>query len=183
MTVINYPRHFAYLALGASVLFTALRLHFSLAGLALNGTLHAAAMVLALRGSAAWLRSTVFVASAAALSYFVLYTAVFVPAAAYHYIGYCVASAFGAALYWYLVRGFWLPDLTIASLLRTVGLCAAVTLVWQTSTRSSLSLINPWNLTVHTLCWWLAFSFSLYLSERAGTTPKQALLSDPPRAG
>jgi len=59
-----------------------------------------------------------------------------------------------------------------------VGLCGAVTLLWDLTFRRSLFFaIEPLILTIHTLCWWLAFSFSLYLSERASPAVTQVSLT------
>jgi hypothetical protein len=165
MTTINYPRHFALLALGAILVFASRQRPVDISVfLVSNGFLHASALVLALKGPATWLRRAIFAAIAAGLSASVLYTAIVLPPAGYHFVGFSFASAIGAGAYWCLVRSFWLRELTTVSLLRAVVLCAAVTLAWETATDFSLSLMgDPLISTVHTLCWWLAFSFSLYL--------------------
>lgn len=170
MTVINYPRHFAFLPLGAIVVFAVLRLQDESIFLISNGFLHAAAVVCALRGAATWLRRSLFAAIAPTLSFADLYVVRLLPAATAQFIGFCLASMIGAAAYWFLVRAFWIHKLTFFSLLSAVGLCTAVTLVWALTFRHSLFFaITPLILTIHTLCWWLAFSFSLYLSERASS--------------
>jgi len=66
MTVINYPRHFAFLPFGALAVFVVLRLHNESIFLISNGFLHAAAVVCALRGAATWLRRALFAAIARA---------------------------------------------------------------------------------------------------------------------
>ncbi len=169
MTVINYPRHFAYLALGAIALFAVqLWLQDVSIILPLNGFLHAAAVVCAIRGAATWLRRALFAATAAILSFGSFYIVNLVPPAAAQFIGICLASMIGAASYWSVVRVFWIPRLSALSLLSAVSLCAAVSLAWDLTFRYSLFFaIKPLILTIHTLSWWLAFSFSLYLSERA----------------
>jgi len=170
MTVINYPRHFAFLPFGALAVFVVLRLHNESIFLISNGFLHAAAVVCALRGAATWLRRALFAAIAPILSFAALRVVSLLPAAAAQFIGFCLASMIGAASYWFLVRAFWIRKLTFISLLSAVGLCSAVTLVWALTFRHSLFFaIQPLILTIHTLCWWLAFSFSLYLSERASS--------------
>ena len=111
-----------------------------------------------------------FAAIAPILSFAALRVVSLLPSAAAQFIGFCLASMIGAASYWFLVRAFWIHKLTFISLLSAVGLCSAVTLVWALTFRHSLFFaIQPLILTIHTLCWWLAFSFSLYLSERASS--------------
>ena len=170
MTVINYPRHFGYLALGAIVVFAVMRLREDdeFTYLLLNGFLHAAALVCALRCAATWLRRALFAAIAPALSFAALYVVTLVPSVASQFFGFCLVSVIGATSYWCLVRAFWIHKLTAFSLLRAVSLSTTVTLVWALTFHHSLFFaIKPLILTIHTLCWWLAFSFSLYLSERA----------------
>jgi hypothetical protein len=170
MTVVNYPRHFAYLALGAIAVFAVMRLREEdeITYLLLNGFLHAGAVVCALRGAAPWLRRALFVAIAPALSFAALYAVSLAPSLAAQFLRFCLVSVIGAASYWCLVRAFWIPKLTAFSLLSAVSLCTTVTLVWALTFRHSLFFaIKPLVLTIHTLCWWLAFSFSLFLSERA----------------
>jgi len=172
MTIINYPRHFACLALGAMVVFAVLRLRQDdeLILLLLNGFLHATAVVCALRGAAAWPRRALFAAIAPALSFAALYAVTLVPSLASQFYGFCLVSVIGAGSYWCLVRAFWIHTLSAFSLLRAACLCTTVTLVWALTFRHSLFFaIKPLILTIHTLCWWLAFSFSLYLSERASS--------------
>jgi hypothetical protein len=174
MIVINYPRHFSYLALALVIEFTALwsidhwlhrpvfldslDTHF-----VLNGLLHGTALILALTVRASRSRRVVFVAIATVLSFAVGFAAVNIK-----FIGLAIPSAIGAAAYWYLVRLLWIHELTVTSLLRTVVLCAAVTVAWDTLILFMYpSLLQ---LMLHTLCWWLAFSFSLYVSERRGSS-------------
>jgi hypothetical protein len=169
MTVINYPRHFAYLALGAILIFAAMQLRESdgFILLLLNGFLHAACVVSALRFAAPWPRRALFAALAPALSVGALHIVSIVPLAAAQIYRFCLVSVIGAASYWCLIRIFWIHKLGAFSLFSAVGLCTAVTLVWALTFRHSLFFaIEPWVLMTHTLCWWLAFSLSLYLSER-----------------
>jgi hypothetical protein len=173
MTVINYPRHYAYLVLGAIVVFAVVQLQDASIFMLSNGFLHAAAVIGALRGAATWLRRALFAAIAPILSIAAFYLMSLLPSAAAHYVGFCLVSVVGAASYWCLVRAFWIHNLTLMSLLCAVGLCAAVTLLWDLTFRHSLFFaIKPLILTIHTLCWWLAFSISLYLSERACSIAK-----------
>jgi hypothetical protein len=174
MAAINYPRHFVYLALAAIIEFIVLwsidrwtpRFPDVLASLfTLNGLLHATALVLALTVPATWSRRVVFVAIAAMLSSAAPFTRVLLPSAVNQLLGLAFPSAVGAAAYWYLVRLLWIRQLTAVSLLRTVVLCTAVTVTWE-KVNHGLWYPDPLPLMVHTLCWWLAFSFSLYLSER-----------------
>ncbi len=179
--VVFYPRHFAYLGLAAVGEFVALRLlnrwqppfldRFA-AYFVLNGLPHGAALVMAIRAQGSWPRRVVFVAITAALSmaaYYpgILLEEIILPAAVYQFIGLAFPSALGAAMYWCLVRLFWIRDLTALSLLRTVALCAAVTVIWEKSNHFAW-LPDSLHLMMHTLCWWLAFSFSLYVFECVG---------------
>jgi hypothetical protein len=186
ISVINYPRHFAYLAAAAVVEFAALwsmerwpppfldgvDTHF-----ALNGLLHSSAVVLALTARARWSRGVVFVAITAVLSVAAYYAGTLLetfvlPSAASQFIGaLAFPSAVGAAAYWWLIRLFWIPRLTALSLLRTVVLCAAVTVAWEKLKPGWLP--DSVDLMEHTLCWWLAFSLSLYVSERMGATVRR----------
>jgi hypothetical protein len=168
MTVINYPRHFAYLALGAMVVFAVVRLHNESIFLISNGFMHAAAVVCALRGAATWRRRALFAAIAPLLSLAALNLVSLLPSTAAQFVGFWLASMIGAASYWFLVRAFWIHKLAFTSLLSAIVLCSAATLLWTMMFRHSLFFaITPLILTIHTLCWWLAFSFSLYWSERA----------------
>ena len=176
MTVINYPRHFAYLALGATAIYAVLRLRGqdALVLVLLNGFLHAAAVVCALRVAAPWPRRALFAAIAPALSFAAYCSMAILPSAAAQFVGFSLASMIGAASYWFLVRAFWIHNLTLISLLIAVSLCAAVTLLWHLTFRRSLFFaVEPLMLAIHTLCWWLAFSFSLYLSERTSAPVTQ----------
>jgi hypothetical protein len=168
MTVINYPRHFACLVFGAIVVFAVLQLHDVSIFVLSNGFLHAVAVICALRSAASWLRRALFAAIAPILSIAAFKVMTLLPSAAAQYVGYCLVSVVGAASYWGLVRVFWIHSLRFRSLLSALSLCAAVTLLWDLTFRHSLFFaVKPLILTIHTLCWWLAFSFSLYLSERA----------------
>jgi hypothetical protein len=172
MTVINYPRHFAGLALGAITVFVVMRLRENeLVLLLMSSFVHAGAVVCALKGGASWVRRALFVASAPILSFAILKAMAAVPSIAPQ-LAICLVSAVGACAYWCLVRMFWIRTLNLVSLFRTVCLCTAVTVAWVLAFRRSLFIaIEPWVLTAHTLGWWLGFSFSLYLCERASRPP------------
>jgi hypothetical protein len=171
MTVINYPRHFAGLALGAIAVFVVMRLHENeLVLLLLSSFLHAVAVLCALKSEASWARRALFAASAPLLSFAALKAMAAVPSMAPQ-LAICLVSAVGACTYWCLVRVFWIRTLTLVSLFRAACLCTAVTAAWALAFRRSLFFaIEPWVLTAHTFGWWLGFSFSLYLSERANET-------------
>jgi hypothetical protein len=190
MTIIRYPRHFACLAVAALALINVVPLsvpswldRFTFFS-ALDGLLHAGAVVLALNVAASWIKRLTFAAITAVLSGGVPYfglaferplgldgTAAFLAA-------FAIGSAGGAAAYWLLVRVFWIRSLTAASLMRTIAFCVGATLV----SFAMAVLVSGFGRTpsvvgdvLPTVCWWLAFSYSLYLSERAGMTANNAL--------
>jgi hypothetical protein len=181
-SVINYPRHFSYLALVAVIEFVALwsieRWHppfldsFT-AHLVLNGLFHSTALVLALTVRASRSRRVAFVAFTAVLGLVVYVLGINLEDLSNLSLGPAFPSAIGAAAYWYLVRLFWIRGLTALSLLRTVVLCAAVSVTWDKA-NNLVWFPDLLHLMEHTLCWWLAFSFSLYVSERGGARAQVA---------
>jgi hypothetical protein len=178
IAIVKYPRHFSYLALAAVIELTSMwamdRWNASYVeglntGFALNGLLHSIALASALTVRASWRRRVVFVAIAGVLSLSAPYAGLVLPSAVYQLVGLAFGSVFGAVAYWYLVRLFWIHELTVLSLVRAVILCAGVTVTWN-KLAHAIWFPNPLQLIVHTLCWWLAFSFSLYLFESADST-------------
>jgi hypothetical protein len=177
MAAINYPRHFSYLALAGVIEFVALWsierwqppfLDSFTAHFVLNGLFHGTALVLALNVRANRWRRVVFVAITAVLSYVAPVLGINLEDLVNLSLGPALPSAIGAAAYWYLVRLFWIRGLTALSLLRTVVLCAAVSVIWD-KTHHFTWFPDLRHLMEHTVWWWLAFSFSLYVSERRGS--------------
>ena len=173
MGILDYPRHFLLLGGGAVALavMTLLPSIFSgrlfvLFGVA--GALHATAVVLALRSRPSWPARLAFVAAAAAASIvallgaFALAGLVKLAAAAVVFLTLALTSAFGAVLYWLLLRGWWAPFLSSRSLLVTVAACVAATLV---AALASSLLPLPRDLLLPVL-WWLAFSGALRVADR-----------------
>ena len=173
MGILDYRRHFLLLGAGTVVLGLMTRLPslfsgrlFLLFGVA--GALHATAVVLALRSRTSWPSRLAFVVAAAAVSVAAPLGALPLAGLVKLEVGTVVfatlalTSAFGAALYWLLLRGWWAPGLSARSLLATVGACVAAPLGAALAT-GLLSL--PRDVLLPAL-WWLAFSASLQVSGR-----------------
>jgi hypothetical protein len=189
MQAINYRRHFAVLLVAAaflSLFFDAIaeiipinRIHTYFG---LIGSLHAVALVIALRLRASVKRRLAFVVITTVLSMGVPYAGALAGLLGLkNEVGFfsmfAVASSVGAVAYWVLVRVFWLPCLTVLSSLKTVCFCVIGTLVsllvagivTGSGTRPSPAM--PYELP--TLFWWMAFSGSLYLSDRLPVANKR----------
>ncbi len=157
----------------------------------LMGALHAASVVVSLRGPKTVSRVLGFISLAIALSALTPWLGLFgsvvwLPLGDIlreNNLGAAEAilvtgSAIGASAYWLLVRQFWIRDLERSSWFWTVGLCTAATsmVVGIHGVRKIESEITSPMLTV---AWWFAFSTSLYLSERrqdASTAGSEALV-------
>jgi hypothetical protein len=189
MTVIDYRRHFAYLALAAGALFLAhaafrkLALGFAAFApvFALNGLLHASALVLALNSFAPIFKRVGFIGITAAISAAVPYSGLYL-AQILGLDGFFAAislgSAVGATAYWLLVRAFWLRDLSRNSLALTAAICVAASLASFVGAGAVTGFgKSPFWIAdaLPTIGWWLAFSFSLYLAEGGAMTANQRL--------
>jgi len=98
-------------------------------------------------------------------------------------LAYSVGSVVGSASYWTLVRACWMPNLTRRSVIRTVGLCLAATLVSLATERligSGGGDNNQLPFDLRTICWWVAFSLSLFVAERS---PANSAMRPTPLAG
>jgi hypothetical protein len=166
----HYARHFAVLAAAAIVLF--LLSHWDLlsdsliASFAINGALHACAVVFALRAPQSNLRKCAFIAIAAALSVFTLYVGIIglvlfavVPGNERLYITLGLCSIVGAITYGSLLRIFWLRQFSSRFILAMALLCLlATTLAFFV--RAYADFLGGWWLTA---VWWFAFSGGLWL--------------------
>lgn len=84
---------------------------------------------------------------------------------------FAIASAFGASMYWLLVRWFWIRKLSARSLGTTVIACAFATLLSvliQGPYDSRVTVLRVISSLLLTVTWWFAFSGSLYWSETRG---------------
>jgi hypothetical protein len=170
---VDYRRHFAWLG-AATLALAALHVLPPRAGagmyaaFALLGALHAAALALAVRPGSGWPRAAGFVAVAAALSAAAPLAALLVidglriRGFEVILVGLVTASAFGAAAYWVLVRLFLGRSLALLGLPLAVAACVMAPFAAATAAGSPLlrNLLLP-------LSWWLAFSASLALTDRA----------------
>jgi hypothetical protein len=180
MGAINYPRHFAYLAVAAVALIFMLvePLPFTQSPdnrftffFALFGTLHALALVTALRAGPLWRRG-IFVAITAALSGCIPFAGIELS----RVLGLeslvaamGLASAVGASAYWLLVRTFWFPSVNFPGGLFAVSLCVGATLsgLLLATVLSGFGANNlPAGDVIPTVLWWGAFSYSLWESEK-----------------
>jgi hypothetical protein len=192
MSVINYRRHSLILVIAAAVLTLPVEDRIPNGDgrfvyyFGLIGALHAASVALSVERSGRTLRGISFVLLAAVLSLTVPFIALFAleslplpkvigddPQVMFLFFG----SAAGAFSYWILVRQFWLRSLGFWDLATTIVLCGVATLLSfpaagmlesQPAFRENRFLSIPWRIadSMPTLAWWVAFSVSLYLSEK-----------------
>jgi hypothetical protein len=164
-----YSRHFALLAV--AVVLTFLIGHWDLFGepflptFALNGALHASALVLALRERALLVRKCLFVALAAALCIVTLYIGIaslqlfaVLPSTERLYAVLSVCSAVGAITYGTLIRFFWMKKFSSRFVLAIALACAAGAML-AFLIASQFKLVQGWWLTA---AWWFVFSGALW---------------------
>jgi hypothetical protein len=176
-----YPRHFSLLAAATVIVF--LLGHWSLLNdsliisFAINGALHACALVLALRAPQHLLRKTAFVAIAAALSVLTLYVGIIglvlfavLPGNERLYVVLGVCSLSGAITYASLIRLFWMRKFSSRLILAMSIVCLlATSLAFFARTYSDF--LGGWWLAA---AWWYAFSGGLWYVDthgNEGTTP------------
>jgi hypothetical protein len=140
------------------------------------GLLHASAVMVALTGDTYWVRGVVFLAIAVILSvgapYAGLLASGVLPLAndtVKFFAIYALASASGALAYWVVIRTLWLPHLTVPSVALTISWSVAATMLSLVvgvlgSGFGSRPDAVPRDLP--TLAWWIAFSLSLWVTER-----------------
>jgi hypothetical protein len=165
----NYPRHFALLGVATLLIF--LLGHWDLlsdsliVSFAINGALHAVALVATLRATQIVWRKLAFAALAAALSIFTMYVGItglvlfaVLPGneRLYAVLGLC--SVTGAITYAALTRLFWLGKFPSRRILGMAFLCLIA--AWLAFfVRSYLDFLGSWWLTA---AWWFAFSGGLW---------------------
>jgi hypothetical protein len=171
-----YPRHFSALAAATVIMF--LLGHWSLLNdslivtFALNGTLHAAALVLALRAPQSLARKSAFIVIAALLSVLTLYVGIIglvlfavLPGNERLYVVLGVCSLSGAITYGSLIRLFWMRHFTSRLILAMSIVCALATSLAFLA-RTYTDSLGAWWLAA---AWWFAFSGGLwYVDTRAG---------------
>lgn len=169
MNHFDYPRHFSALAaaVAAALLFKRWDLFSEpfLPTFAMNGALHAAALVLALRTPQTLVRKLLFISIAAILSSLTLYIGILglqlfaaLPANERLYTVLGICSASGAITYGSLTRLFWMKTFSSRSILAIAfGCVLATSLVFFA--RTYFEWIGSSSLAA---AWWLAFSAGLW---------------------
>jgi len=170
-----YSRHFSVLAAATVILF--LLGHWSLLNdslivtFALNGALHAAALVLALRAPQSLVRKATFVAMAAALSVLTLYVGIIglallaaLPGNERLYVVLGVCSLSGAITYASLVRLFWMRIFSSRLILAMSIVCVLATSLAFLA-RTYTDSLGAWWLAA---AWWFAFSGGLWVIDTRG---------------
>jgi hypothetical protein len=168
MAIFDYRRHFMYLA-GAIVVLagvgrTPLYEKNFVFACAVNGALHAGALVASLRGSATALRKGMFAAIAAGLSIMSLYVGIIIlvalsilPDSERLPAVVAIGAMTGAITYGSLIRIFWIRGIRPRAILGLATLCAIAALAGYL-----LKLRFDWpGMWWLAAIWWLAFSISL----------------------
>jgi hypothetical protein len=171
----NYPRHFSVLAAATVILF--LLGHWSLLDdslivtFAINGALHASALVLALRAPYKVLRKFAFIAIAVILSILTLYVGIIglvlfavLPGNERLYVVLGVCSLSGAITYGALVRMFWMRNFSSRLILAMSILCVLATSL-AFFARTYADFLGGWWLAA---VWWFAFSGGLWYLDTRG---------------
>lgn len=164
----RYARHFG--VLGAATVLLILLAQWRLLAdsliisFAINGCLHAFALVLSLRSQQSLLRGAGFIAAAAALSMFTMYVGILglvlfaaVPGNGKLYLVLGLCSLSGAITYGSLVRIFWVRSLSPRMILAMAFLCLLATSLGF-FVRTFSDLLGGWWLAA---VWWFAFSGAL----------------------
>jgi hypothetical protein len=183
VVIINFSRHFLYLTsvtlvlAGAAVLMevsdgwarvapgAGVLLFFSLVG-----ALHATTLMLASNEPRTLPKKLSFVASTGIASIAAPFLGIALNNIPYlEYLSLLAASAFGSVAYWFLIRMFLIHRLGIRSLKLAIAFCVGASLA---SALLGVLLANRSNYVtviaglLPTVCWWYAFSFSLWVSLR-----------------
>jgi hypothetical protein len=182
----HYTRHFGLLAAATVIVF--LLGHWSLLSdslivvFAINGVLHAASLVLALRTPQSLARKSAFVAIAAALSVLTLYIGIVclvlfavLPGNERLYVVLGVCSLSGAITYGSLIRMFWVRSFSSRVVLVISVLCMlATSLAFFARTYSDF--FGGWWLTA---MWWFALSGGLWFFDTHGDALRREVKSPP----
>jgi hypothetical protein len=163
-----YTRHFGVLAAATVILF--LLGHWSLLNdslivtFAINGALHATALVLALRAPERLLRKSAFVAIAAVLSALTLYVGIMglvlfavLPGNERLYVVLGVCSLSGAITYASLIRLFWMRKFS-SRLILAMSIVCLLSTSFAFFARTHFDFLGGWWLAA---TWWFAFSGGL----------------------
>jgi hypothetical protein len=184
VTVFRYPRHCALVAAAAIVLVilpripVPLRVDRLMLLFAASGVLYSATLLLALAAPVSCYARLGFAGISAisgAVSPYVglaLASLLGVRGTAALPAAFALAAAAGAAAYFLVVRALFLRTLTLRAFWRTLALCVAATLLayaiavlaWPAPYGKYLAPLLD---ALPAVGWWLGFSFSLYLAERA----------------
>jgi hypothetical protein len=165
----DFVRHFSVLAAATVILFLlgqwSLLNDSLITTFAINGALHAAALVLALRAPHSFLRKSAFIALAAVLSVLTLYVGIIglvlfaaLPGNERLYVVLGVCSLSGAITYGSLVRLFWMRILSSRLILAVSALCVLATSLAFLA-RSYFDFLGGWWLAA---AWWFTFSGGLW---------------------
>jgi hypothetical protein len=165
----HYARHFTVLAAATVILF--LLGHSSLfndsliANFAINGALHAFALVLTLCAPQSLWRRSAFIAIAAALSVLTLYVGILslvlfavLPGNERLYVVLGICSLSGAITYGSLIRLFWMRGFSSRLILAMSVLCALATAL-AFLLKGYVTGLGSWWLAA---AWWFAFSGGLW---------------------
>jgi hypothetical protein len=164
-----YGRHFGLLAVAALILLLLSRgAHFSepfLPTFAINGALHASALVLALRAPHVLWRKGAFIALAAAFSVFALYVGIvalelfaMLPSNPRLYVALGLCAAAGAITYGALIRIFWVRKISSRAILAIAFFCVFAVFIGFFA-RGHFRFLGDWWLAA---VWWSAFSGGLW---------------------
>jgi hypothetical protein len=165
----HYGRHFSLLAVAALILLLLSRWAvFSepfLPTFAINGALHASALVLALRAPDALWRKCAFIAIASGFSVLALYIGILalelfavLPSNERLYLALGLCAASGAITYGSLVRIFWIRKFSSRAILAIAASCVAAVLIGFFA-RTHFQFLGDWWLAA---VWWSAFSGGLW---------------------
>ena len=164
-----YRRHFSLLAVAALILLLLSRVaHFSepfLPTFAINGALHASALVLSLRARELLWRKGAFIAFAAGFSVFALYVGILalelfavLPSYERLYLALGLCALSGAITYGGLIRLFFLPNFSSRAIL-AIAFFAVLAVFVGFFARSHFPFLGDWWLAA---VWWTAFSGGLW---------------------
>jgi hypothetical protein len=165
----HYGRHFAALGVATLLIFLLARwdlLHDSLiVSFAVNGALHAIALVLTLRSPQTTVRKLAFIALAAGFSVLTMYIGItglvifaVLPGTErlYAVLGLCAVS--GAITYGSLTRLFWMGKFSSRLILAMALICLLAAFL-AFFVRSHLDFLGAWWIAA---AWWFAFSGALW---------------------
>ena len=164
-----YRRHFALLAAATALVFLLGRWELFdepfLPTFAMNGALHACALILALRAPQILVRKLLFIALAAALSILTLYVGMVtlqlfagLPSTERLCMVLAICAASGAITYGSLVRVFWIPKFSSRFILAICAVCASAAL-FALVARGYAPFLGGWWIAA---VWWFAFSGALW---------------------